>query len=185
MTDLTLVGLSGSLRKDSTNRKLLHDAAKRFGASTFIEGDLRLPLYDGDLEEAEGIPAAVQTLAEQIASADAVIITSPEYNRALSGVLKNALDWISRVPDMAVWTDKPVAIMSATAGRSGGELVQASTRQAMMPFQPRLVIGPDVLIGANYEQWDENGELVSDRYASAIDALMAKLKREALAQASN
>lgn len=182
MTDLTLVGLNGALRKESTNRKLLHEAAKRFGTSTFIEGDLRLPLYDGDLEEAEGIPAAVETLAQQIASADAVIITTPEYNRALSGVLKNALDWISRVPG-GVWTDKPVAIMSATAGRSGGELAQASARQAILPFQPRLVIGPDVLIGANYEQWDENGELVSDRYAQAIDGLMAKLKREALATA--
>jgi chromate reductase len=72
-----------------------------------------------------GIPAEVQELADQIAAADAVIIAGPEYNKALSGVLKNALDWVSRTKGNP-WRDKPVAIMSATGGRAGGERTQFS-----------------------------------------------------------
>ncbi|MCT4559043.1 MAG: NAD(P)H-dependent oxidoreductase [Pelagimonas sp.] len=178
MSELTLLGLSGSLRKASTNRLLMHEAAKRFSPTHFIEANLRLPLYDGDLEEANGIPAEVQTLADQIKTADAVIVVTPEYNKMISGVLKNALDWVSRVPG-GVWADKPVAVLSATAGRSGGEQTQATARHALLPFQPRLVVGPDVLVGANYEQWNDAGELTNDRYLAAIDGLMAKLKSEA------
>jgi len=92
----TLLGISGALRKASTNTMLMRNAAAIFDADEFIEADLHRPLYDGDLETAEGIPPAVQKLADQIAAADAVIISTPEYNKALSGVLKNALDWVSR-----------------------------------------------------------------------------------------
>ncbi|MEP5088135.1 MAG: NADPH-dependent FMN reductase, partial [Paracoccaceae bacterium] len=92
----TLLGLSGSLRKQSTNRLLLREAARLFGDAEYIEGDLDFPLYNGDNEAAEGVPASVQILADQIAAADAVVISTPEYNKGLSGVLKNALDWVSR-----------------------------------------------------------------------------------------
>ena len=71
MSQPTLLGLSGSLRQSATNRKLLREAARLFDPASFVEADLNLPLYDGDLEEGEGIPAAVQTLADQIAQADA------------------------------------------------------------------------------------------------------------------
>ena len=94
MSQPTLLGLSGSLRQSATNRKLLREAARLFDPASFVEADLNLPLYDGDLEEGEGIPAAVKTLADQIAQADAVIISTPEYNKGPSGVLKNALDWV-------------------------------------------------------------------------------------------
>ncbi|CRK74965.1 putative flavoprotein [Nereida ignava] len=69
-----VLGISGSLRKEATNRKLIREAARIGGASTYVEADLNLPLYDGDLEAAEGIPASVQALADQIKAADAVII---------------------------------------------------------------------------------------------------------------
>ena len=115
----TLLGISGALRASSTNTQLVRHAAEIFGANSFVQGDLNLPLYDGDVEENAGIPAAVQTLADQIRDADAVIISTPEYNKSIWGVLKNALDWVSRT-EGAVWADKPVAIMSATAGRAGG-----------------------------------------------------------------
>lgn len=118
----TLLGISGALRKDSTNTKLIRQAARIFAPESFIEADLHLPLYDGDLEQAEGIPAHVQTLADQIANADAVIISTPEYNKALSGVLKNALDWVSRT-DGSPWNGKPLAIMSAADGRAGVNVV--------------------------------------------------------------
>ena len=110
----TLLGISGSLRAASTNTMLMHNAADIFAADTFVQANIRLPLYDGDIEESTGIPADVQTLADQIADADAVIIAGPEYNKSISGSLKNALDWVSRTEGNP-WADKPVAIMSAGA----------------------------------------------------------------------
>ena len=116
MSSFTLLGLPGALREGSANRKLLREAARLSGAD-YTEANLRLPLYDNDLEDAEGLPEAVETLVRQIAEADAVAISTPEYNSGVSGVLKNALDWISRT-EGNVWADKPVAIMSAIAGLS-------------------------------------------------------------------
>lgn len=171
----TLLGISGALRKDSTNTKLIRQAARIFAPDTFVEGDLRFPLYDGDLEEAEGIPPIVQTLADQIAEADAVIISTPEYNKAMSGVLKNALDWVSRTKG-GPWKDKPVAIMSAAAGRAGGERAQFSLRLALMAFRPRLLQGPEVLIAASGSAFDEDGNLTNERYVAALTELMDELK---------
>ena len=133
MSTFTLLGISGSLRQDACNRKLLHEAVRVFGDAEYVEADLRLPLYDGDLEDAEGIPPEVEKLADQIKSADAVLISTPEYNKNLSGVLKNALDWVSRVKGMA-WKDKPVVLMAAADGRAGGERAMHSLILCMMPF---------------------------------------------------
>jgi len=171
----TLLGISGSLRKASTNTMLMRNAAEIFSADTFVRGNINLPLYCGDLETAEGVPASVQLLADQIASADAVIIATPEYNKALSGSLKNALDWVSRTKG-GPWKDKPVAIMSAAAGRAGGERSQFSLRLAMMPFRPNLLQGPEVLIANSSNEFDESGKLTNDRYIQVLTELMAELK---------
>ncbi|MEM6372428.1 MAG: NAD(P)H-dependent oxidoreductase, partial [Pseudomonadota bacterium] len=120
MSTPTLLAISGSLRAESTNTKLLREAARLFGPCDLIEGDLNLPLYDGDAEERDGIPASVQTLSDQIEAADAVLISTPEYNKGPSGALKNALDWVSRT-EGSPWAGKPVAVMSSAAGRAGGE----------------------------------------------------------------
>jgi len=173
----SLLGLSGALRRASTNTQLIRHAAEIYAADTFVIGDLNLPLYNGDLEEAEGIPTSVQTLADQIAAADAVIIATPEYNKSISGVLKNALDWVSRT-DGKVWADKPVAIMSAAAGRAGGERAQFALRLCLMPFGPNLLQGPEVLIGSNFDEFDDAGRLTSDRYVATLTALMVKLKAQ-------
>ena len=137
---MKLLGICGSLRAGSHNRKLMLEGRRMFAPDTFEESDLRLPLYDGDLEEREGIPEAVQRLADQIKAADAVIIASPEYNKALPGVLKNALDWVSRTKG-APLAGKPVAILSAADGRAGGERSQFSLRLALNAFHPRLLTG--------------------------------------------
>jgi chromate reductase len=171
----TLLGISGALRASSTNTQLVRHAAEIFGANSFVQGDLNLPLYDGDVEENAGIPAAVQTLADQIRDADAVIISTPEYNKSISGVLKNALDWVSRT-EGAVWANKPVAIMSATAGRAGGERAQFALRLCMTPFNCNLVQGPEVLIGSNFEEFGDAGRLTSERYIKTLTTLMERLK---------
>ncbi|PUB15412.1 NADPH-dependent FMN reductase [Yoonia sediminilitoris] len=170
-----LLGISGSLRKASTNTMLMRNAAEIFAADEFIEGDINFPLFNGDVEEASGIPAAVQTLSDQIAAADAVIIATPEYNKAISGALKNALDWVSRTEGNP-WKDKPLAIMSAAAGRAGGERSQFSLRLAMMPFRPRILQGPEVLVAASYSAFDNNGKLTGEMYVDLLGELMSDLR---------
>lgn len=180
MTDFNLLGLSGSLRKESHNTRLLREAA-RLGDVRLRLADLRFPLYDGDLEDAEGIPLQVKTLAEQIAEADAVMIATPEYNQSFSGVLKNALDWVSRVEGNP-WRDKPVAIVSAAAGRAGGARGQYALRLAMTPFRPRLLTGPEVMVAASGDQFDADGTLTGGNYARLLTLLVEGLKKAADSQ---
>ncbi|MFW2542672.1 NADPH-dependent FMN reductase [Primorskyibacter sp. 2E107] len=179
MTDLTLLGISGSLRAGSTNTLLAKEAARRFGASAFALADIRFPVFDADEHDAEGIPPAVQAVADQIANADAVVVATPEYNKGISGVLKNALDWISRTEGNP-WFHKPVAIVSAAAGRAGGERSQNMTRLCLTPFRPRLLTGPEVMIAATGDQWDENGHLINEFGIKLLDELMDELRTEAI-----
>jgi chromate reductase len=175
---LKVLGITGSLRAGSVNRKLVLEAARLFGDAAFTEGDIRFPLYDGDAEAEEGVPPVVQKLADQIAEADAVIMATPEYNQALSGVLKNALDWVSRVKG-SPWKDKPVALLSATAGRAGGARANYSLRLCMAPFRPRIVPGPEVLIAGAMKEFGEDGQLTSHVYLKTLQELMDQLRADA------
>jgi len=172
-----ILGISGSLRKGSVNRKLLAEAIRLYAPASSGDADLNLPLYDGDLEDADGVPAAVQTLSDQIAQADAVIIASPEYNKSLTGVLKNALDWVSRTKG-GPWAGKPVAVMSANAGRTGGETGQYTLRHALAPFRPRLVLGPALMLANGADQFDADGRLTNERAAATLADFMAALRTE-------
>jgi len=177
MATPTLLGISGSLRAESANTKLVREAARLFGDASLVMGDLNFPLYDGDAEAADGVPAAVQTLADQIAAADAVLISTPEYNKGPSGVLKNALDWVSRTQGKP-WTDKPVAVMSAAAGRAGGERAQMILRGFMVPFRTRILQGPEVHLADAGNQFDDNGHLTGEWYVKDLTALMDGLRSE-------
>ncbi|MBP0483114.1 NADPH-dependent FMN reductase [Sagittula salina] len=183
MTQLTLVGLCGSLRAASTNRLLLQEAAHRFGPCTYSELDIRFPLFDADMQADPGIPAEVSQAARAIADADAVIVASPEYNKGISGALKNALDWISRTPG-APWRDKPVALMSAAAGAAGGPRAQAMTRLCLTAFRPLLLPGPEVMVGNTSTKWDAGGRLTDATGIRLLDELMADLRRAAEAHAA-
>ena len=175
---LSLLGIPGALRAASTNRLLLAEARRAFGEAAYAEADLRLPLFDEDLEIAEGFPESALRLHAQVKAADAIVIATPEYNKALPGVLKNALDWVSRIPG-AAWRDKPVAIMSAADGRAGGERSQFSLRLCLTPFRPRLISGPEVLVAQSRSAFDENGRLIDDRYTKSLKELMNILRAEA------
>ena len=177
MANYRLLGISGSLRVGATNRKLLQEAARLFGDAEFVEADIRFPLYDGDDEAANGVPVAVQKVADQIAAADAVLISTPEYNKGPSGGRKNALDWISRT-DGNPWGGKPVAVMSAAAGRAGGERAQMVLRGFMVPFRPRILQGPELHLAGSAQQFDENGQLTSEFYVKDLTQLMENLKAE-------
>lgn len=175
---MQLVGLCGSLRKDSFNRKLMLEAVRAFDPDVFVDGNLRLPLYDGDLERAEGVPDDVQRLSDQIADADAVVVVTPEYNQSLSGVLKNALDWISRT-EGTPWRYKPVALLSATAGRAGGARAQYALRLCLAPFRPLIVPGPEILVAGAAREFDATGRLVSESYQAALHEHMEILRAAA------
>ena len=173
-----LLGICGALRSGSHNRKLLHEAARFYAPAIFTEADLRLPLYDGDLEAAFGIPPEVQTLAGQIAAASVVVIATPEYNKSIPGVLKNALDWVSRVKT-PIWRDKPVAIVSAAGGREGGVRSQFALRLALVPLRARVLAGPEVALGDADNAFDAEHRLIDPRYRKALTELMQNLRRAA------
>lgn len=178
MTTPTLLGLSGSLRAGSANSMLVREAARLFGEAAFAEGNLNLPLYDGDAEAASGIPEVVQTLADQIAAADAIIVSTPEYNKGPSGVLKNALDWVSRTQGQP-WAGKPVAVMSAAAGRAGGERAQMVLRGFLLPFRPHVLPGPELHLANCMNEFDENGQLTGELYIKTLQELMDALRAAA------
>lgn len=177
--EIALLGLCGSLRAPSFNAMLLRAAAASYNAPGFVQANLRLPLYDGDEEQATGLPADVVTLASQILAAKAIVIAAPEYNKSLSGVLKNALDWVSRTKS-APWRDKPVAIISAAGGREGGARAQFALRLALIPFRPRLLPGPEVCVANCEAAFDADGRLLDARYQKSLDDLMGALHAESL-----
>ena len=169
-----LLGISGSLRRDSTNTKLMHAAARAFAPDHFAVADLRLPLFDEDLE-AEGQPPAVAALCEQILWADAIVISTPEYNGAPPGLLKNALDWASRPKPMPT-KDKPVAVVSASAGIAGGQRSKSALYLMLLPFGMRRVHAPEVNLGQSGKKFDEAGNLTDEMAEKLLGDLMGALK---------
>lgn len=172
-----LLAISGALRRQSTNTRLAAEALRLYAPAEAVWADLRLPLYDGDLETAEGLPEAARTLIAEIRAADGIVISTPEYNKNLPGVLKNALDWVSRDKPMA-FDGKPVAIMSAAAGRAGGERSQFSLRHCLTAFNPRILQGPEVTIARSSEAFDDDGRLTDARSVETLQALMTALREE-------
>ena len=176
MADYTLVGFSGSLRAESFNTKLVREAARIFDPADFHLGDVNWPLYDADLED-RGIPAEITALGDRIAAADAVVIGNPEYNKGVTGTMKNTLDWLSRLkPNPMV--DKPVAIVSASTGRNGAEISHYMLRHLLVPHRARVVTGNNVLLGNAGEHFDENDRLKTESYVEFLEKLMQGLKDE-------
>lgn len=173
-----LLGISGSLRAASSNTLLVKEAARAFGDCEFQLGDIRFPLYDGDLEASEGVPQAVMTLSGDIKAADAVVVSTPEYNKALPGVLKNALDWLSRTGE-GPFEGKPVAVLSSAAGRSGGERAQYSLRHCLTPLGARVLPKPEVMIAGASGAFDEGGRLKDPASYEFLQKLMQALRAEA------
>ncbi|MGF1554521.1 MAG: NADPH-dependent FMN reductase [Paracoccaceae bacterium] len=174
---VTLLGISGSLRRASTNTMLVREAARLFAPDRFEMADLRLPLYDGDLE-ADGLPEPVERLLGRIEAADALVISTPEYNKMPSGVLKNALDWISRRKPW-VTAGKPCVVLSATAGNAGGERATSGLYLMLIPFQLNVIHNPEVFVGRAHTKFDEDGRITDeatlDFLAKKMDALRAAL----------
>ena len=178
MAEIKLLGLSGSLRRASTNTKLVKEAIRLFGPADAKIGDFRMPLYDGDLEAESGTPEEAARLHADLLEAEAIVISVPEYNGGIPGNVKNALDWISRTPPRPM-EGKPLAILSATSGRSGGARAQYGLRLALAAFRPIIVPAAEVAVAASGKAFDDDGRLIDAKAQEFLGDLMAVLRREA------
>jgi len=176
MTDrpLRILGLAGSLRRASWNRRLLQSAVTSapVGAALEVYGTLgTVPLFDEDLERAmpDG-PPGVRALRDAIASADGLVIATPEYNHALPGVLKNALDWLSR--EDQVLAELPVAVLGASSGPWGTRLAQASLRQVLHTCGALVMPSPTLFVAHADTRFDAQGQLSDPALQASLARFM-------------
>jgi NAD(P)H-dependent FMN reductase len=162
----TIVGVSGSLRGESFNTALLRAAVELAPAGTTIATRTLhgIPLYDGDVEAADGIPEAVQSLKEAIVGADGLLLVTPEYNNGIPGVFKNAIDWLSRpASDIGrVFGGRPVAVIGASPGQWGTALSQAAWLPVLRTLGTEPFWGGRLQVARARTLFDEEGNLVSD-----------------------
>ena len=160
---ITIVGLSGSLRRGSYNSAVLRAAASTMpaGSELRIESIAAIPLYDGDAESAHGIPEPVARLKDAIAAAGGLLLVTPEYNNSLPGVAKNAIDWLSRpAADIPrVFGGKPVAIAGASPGGFGTILSQNAWLPVFRTLGADLWAGGRLLVSRAGSVIDANGEI--------------------------
>ena len=175
MATLKVLGLSGSLRGGSYNTATLRAAQSLAPEGMQIEiGDISgIPLYSEDAQ-AVGFPEAVQRLGEAIGEADALIIATPEYNYSIPGALKNAIDWLSRLPNQP-FANKPLAIVGASMGGLGTARAQYHLRQVLVFLDVHVMNKPEVMIGAAHQKFDQNGQLTDagtrEFLGTALEAL--------------
>ena len=172
-----LIGISGSLRKGSFNTSLLRAAmATSIDGATLTAGTIAgIPLYDGDLEAAEGIPPAVRTLKDQIQAADGVILFTPEYNNSIPGVFKNAIDWLSRPSaDIGkVFGGRAFAIVGASPGNFGTQLSQNAWLSVLHTLGARVWHGKRLMVPHADAIFDADGQLIDEAIAKRLSAFVA------------
>lgn len=176
---MRVLGISGSLRRDSYNTALLRAAAERLpGGAELVEyeGLGEIPPYDADLE-AEGTPAVVEELREAVRSADAVLVATPEYNHSLPGQLKNALDWISRPAGKSALAGKPAAAIGASTGMFGAVWAQAEARKVLGALGGRVVEAELPVPRAAAQYHDGELELTPEQ-SGRLDEILSQLLAE-------
>jgi chromate reductase, NAD(P)H dehydrogenase (quinone) len=172
-----IVGIAGSLRKGSYNLALLR-AAKDVappGVDVDIASIADIPLYDGDTESERGIPAGVSVLKDKIAGAAGLLLVTPEYNNSLPGVLKNAIDWLSRPTKDAsrVFGNKPVAMMGGTPGMGGTRLAQSAWLPVLRALGMRTWAGKQLYVSGVDRVFGQDGKLVDDKIRQLLSEFMA------------
>ena len=171
-----VITICGSLRKGSYNRMVLNLLPGWAPAGmTITEAPpfTEFPLYNADIQNSTGFPAPVQKLAETVRAADGVIFVSPEYNFSIPGGLKNAIDWVSRVPNQP-FVGKPIALISATGGILGGGRMQYDLRRCMIFLDALTMNKPEVFIGSAPQKFDEKtGQLKDEQTVGFIKQQLA------------
>ena len=171
-----IIGISGSLRRASFNAMLLHAASELAPAGATVEiASLRgIPLYDGDVEAEEGIPTTVQELKSRIASADGLLIVTPEYNNSIPGVLKNAIDWLSRPSEdiQKVFGGRPVAVIGVTPGQGGTSLAQTAWLPVLRTLGTLPWFGGRMMVSNAEEIFDSEGKLIDEKTRTRLQVFV-------------
>ncbi|MDO9433882.1 NADPH-dependent FMN reductase [Hydrogenophaga sp.] len=169
---IKILGISGSLRAQSFNTSLLRAAVPLAGDGAHIEAVTLhgIPLYDGDLEQSEGTPAAVRALKEKILASDGLLLVTPEYNNGVPGVFKNAIDWLSRptpgLPD--VFRDRPVAVIGASPGGFGTIMSQTHWLQVLRTLGTRQWHGGRLMVSRASSVFGADGAVQDEKIVAQI-----------------
>jgi len=182
---IRILGIAGSTRRESLNRKLLHVALRGAESAESIDveiehldlRDLAIPLYDGDSETSQGMPDGVRRLREALKLSDGVIIASPEYNGSMTAVLKNAIDWTSRPdpqfpedPRMVAWRGKAAGIISTSPGGLGGVRGLDHLR-AVLNHMGMAVVTLQAAIPAGHEAFHDNGSILDASQHAEVESV--------------
>jgi NAD(P)H-dependent FMN reductase len=172
-----IVGIAGSLRRGSCNAALLRAARELAPPDVEIEiaSLVGVPLYDGDVEAERGIPDVVTALKERIATATGLLLATPEYNHSIPGVLKNAIDWLSRPPEdiPRVFGDRPVALLGATPGPGGTRLAQTAWLPVLRVLGARAWAGKQLYVAGAGKVFDPEGRLVDEKIRKLLSEFVA------------
>jgi chromate reductase len=179
VADLDVLGIAGSLRRDSHNRALLRAAQEVAPPGLAIriwEGLGAVPLYDGDVEE-KGMPPGASDLQAAVERAGAVLVVTPEYSQSVPGVLKNALDWAARPPGKSPFRGKVVAIAGASPGLLGTARAQMDLRRILTAMGAFVVPSPEVLVSQVDRKRDPEGRLADEATRKHMGRLLEELQR--------
>jgi chromate reductase len=176
MREFRILGISGSLRKQSYNSAALRVAVELAPNDVEIRlADISaIPLYNEDIRQ-QGMPTSVDILADQIATADAVLIATPEYNYSIPGVLKNTIDWVSKA-DPQPFSGKPVGIMGASMGVLGTARSQYDLRKVFVALNAPVLNQPEIMIASAQTRFDADGNLTDEKTRALITQQIAALK---------
>lgn len=172
---IRILGIAGSLRRDSYNRAALHAATKLVpDGATLDTFDLNdIPIFNQD--EDQHPPVIITEFKQRIYQADAILFVTPEYNYSVPGVLKNAIDWASRPYGDSAWNGKPVAIMGASVGTFGTARAQYHLRQILVFLNMFPINQPEVMIGNAAACFDQEGNLTDEKAKNLIRQLLENL----------
>jgi chromate reductase len=178
--NIKIVGIVGSLRAKSYNLGLMKAFKEAITENTEMEivriSDL--PLFNQDLEA--DYPVVAQNLKDIVGGADAIIIATPEYNRSVPGVLKNAIDWLSRPYAKNSFAGKPILVVGASPGATGASMAQYHLKQSLLHLNARVLGQPEFFMGGASQKFDESGKLIDEKtkeyIASAFEVLLSTAK---------
>jgi NAD(P)H-dependent FMN reductase len=173
----TILGISGALRRGSYNAALLRAAIEVAPPTLSIEvaSIHGVPLYDGDVEAEQGVPEPVRVLKDRLAATAGLLLVTAEYNNSIPGVMKNAIDWMSRPPKdiPRVFGGKPVALMGATPGRGGTILSHAAWLPVLRTLGTLPWSGPRIYVSGAAKVFDADGRLIDDAVRANVTKFLA------------
>jgi chromate reductase len=177
---MNILAIAGSLRRDSLNRRLLQAAASLAPSTMRIhlyDALASIPLFNEDTEAQMHDAGPVRVLREAVAAADGVLIATPEYNQSIPGVLKNAIDWLSRPAPEEVLIGKPIAVIGASGGRWGTRLAQAALRQTLFATEAIVLPGPALYLAGGSDAFDDAG-LTDPAHRATLQKVLHSLSEQ-------